>query len=113
LKQTPAGWTYGALVNHIWSVAGDDDRSAISSTFLQPFLAKQFPGGRTLTLNLESTYDWKGEDWNVPVNVIYSKVTKIGGQMLSFAGGARYYVETPGDGPDWGLRFAVTLLFPG
>ena len=41
LRQTPAGWTYGALVNHIWSVAGDDDRSDISSTFLQPFLAKQ------------------------------------------------------------------------
>jgi len=27
-------WTYGALANHIWSVAGDGDRKAISTTFL-------------------------------------------------------------------------------
>ena len=112
LKQTKTGWTYGALVNHIWSVAGDDDRADISNTFLQPFLAKQFLGGRTLTLNFESTYDWKGETWTVPINLTYSKVTRIGGQMISFAGGARYYLETPGEGPDWGLRFVVTLLFP-
>ena len=107
------GWTYGALVNHIWSFAGDDDRSDISSTFLQPFLAKQFSGGRTITLNSESSYDWKGENWNVPLNLGYSKVTKWGSQMLSWQAGVRYFVETPGEGPDWGLRATLTLLFPG
>ena len=108
----PGGWTYGALVNHIWSVAGDDDRNDISNTFLQPFLAKQFPGGRTFTVNLESSYDWESERWNVPLNVGYSKVTRWGQQMLSWQGGARYFFETPGDGPDWGLRFTLTLLYP-
>jgi hypothetical protein len=112
LKQTPTGWTYGALVNHIWSVAGDDDRNDISSTFLQPFLAKQFPGGRTISLNLESSYDWEGETWNVPINLGYSKVAHWGKQLVSWQGGARYFLETPGDGPDWGLRFTLTLLFP-
>ena len=43
---------------------------------------------------------------------MYSKVTKIGNQMVSFAGGARYYLETPAGGPDWGVRFVVTLLYP-
>ena len=47
-----------------------------------------------------------------PVNLMYSKVTKIGNQMVSFAGGARYYLESPAGGPDWGLRFVVTLLYP-
>jgi len=60
LKQTSTGWTYGVLVNHIWSVAGDDKRADISSTYLQPFLAKGFSGGRTLSFNFESSYDWKG-----------------------------------------------------
>jgi hypothetical protein len=69
-------------------------------------------GGRTLTANLESSYDWNAGHWNVPFNLMYSKVTRVGGQMLSFAGGARYYLETPGEGPDWGLRVIVTLLFP-
>lgn len=96
LQQTPGGCTYGVLVNHIWSFAGDDDRSDISSTFLQPFVAKQFPGGRTITVNSECSYDWKGENWNVPLNLGYSKVTKWGSQMLSWQVGARYFVETRG-----------------
>ena len=112
LKQTHDGWTYGALWNYLVSVAGDDDRADVNSTFLQPFLAKAFPGGRTVTVNFESSYDFEGEHWNVPVNVIYSKVTKIGSHMVSFAGGARYYFETPPGGADWGLRFVVTLLYP-
>ena len=112
LKQTPGGWTVGALANHIWSVAGEDARADVSATFLQPFLARQLSGGRTLSFNLESSYDWKGDAWNVPVNIGYSKVTKWGGQRLSLAGGVRYYLETPGDGPDWGVRFTLTLLYP-
>ena len=112
LKQVEGGWTYGALANHIWSVAGDDDRADVSSSFLQPFLSKGFKGGRTLTVNLESTYDWKAETWNVPVNVLYSKVMKWGSQTVSLAAGGRYYFETPGDGPQWGLRAVLTLLFP-
>ena len=113
LQQTPGGWTCGALVNHIWSFAGDDDRSEISNTFLQPFLSKTLPGGRTVTLNFESSYDWIGEHWNVPVNLGYSQVTEWGSQRLSWQVGVRYFVETPGEGPDWGMRATLTLLFPG
>jgi hypothetical protein len=40
LKQTETGWTYGALVNHIWSVAGDDD-APISATH---FCSHSSPG---------------------------------------------------------------------
>jgi hypothetical protein len=112
LRQTTTGWTYGILANHIWSVAGSSSRSEISSTFMQPFVAKQFPGARTVTVNFESTYDWIARTWNIPLNLDYSQVTRVGKQMLSWQGGVRYYFETPGKGPDWGLRFTLTLLFP-
>ena len=112
LKQTAAGWTYGALVNHLWSFAGDDARADVSSTFLQPFLTKGLGQGRTLSVNFESTYDWKGQQWTVPLNVGYSKVTKLGSQLVSYQAGARYYLEAPDNGAEWGLRFTVTLLFP-
>lgn len=112
LKQTESGWTYGALTNYLVSIAGDEDRADVNALFLQPFLAKAIGKGRTVTLNFESTYDLEGDTWNAPFNVTYSKVTLIGDQRVSFAGGARYYVETPSGGPDWGLRFVVTLLFP-
>lgn len=112
LKQTEAGWTYGALANHVWSFAGDDNRADISSTFLQPFLSKGLGQGRTLSVNLESTYDWKAEQWTVPINLSYSKVAKIGSQLVSYAGGVRYYAQAPDSGAEWGLRFVLTLLYP-
>lgn len=112
LRQTKSGWTYGALANHLWSFAGADDRADISATFLQPFLAKSLGKGRTLSFGVESTYDWKAEQWNVPLNVGYSKVSRIGKQLVSYQGGVRYYVQAPDNGAEWGLRFTFTLLYP-
>ena len=112
LTQTETGWTYGALVNHLWSYAGDSDREDISSTFLQPFLAKGLGQGRTLSVNIESTYDWKASNWTVPLNVGYSKVTKMGAQLVSYQVGVRYYIEAPDSTAEWGVRFTFTFLFP-
>jgi len=112
LTQTPDGWTYGLLWNHIWSVAGSSHRPDLSTTFLQPFVTKALGQGITASINLESTYDWEGRHWAVPMNVTLSKVTKLGSQLVSVGGGVRYYFETPAGGPDWGLRAIFTLLFP-
>jgi len=106
------GWTYGALGNHLWSFAGDDDRAYVNSTFLQPFLAYTTKTHTTLTVNSESTYDWNGEEWTMPVNLVASQVLKIGELPISFGLGYRNYLEAPDGGPDWGLRFIVTFLFP-
>jgi len=106
-------WTYGALVNHIESVAGDDDRADISATFLQPFLTYGTPEGITYALNLESTYDWDAEQASVPVNLQVNKVSRIGGQMIQFGGGVRYWADSPEGGPEgWGLRLNFVLLYP-
>ncbi len=107
------GWTYGFLGNHIWSFTGDDDRSDVNATFMQPFLSYTTPTAWTFGLNTESTYDWEGEQWSVPVNVTATKVTRIGGQLVSMGGGLRYWADSPDDGPEGlGLRLIVTLLFP-
>lgn len=106
-------WTYGALANHITSVAGDGDRADINSTLLQPFVSYTTPRAWTFTAITESTYDWEGEQWSIPVNLVASKVTKVGNQLVSFAGGMRYWVDSPDTGPEGlGFRLTVTLLFP-
>lgn len=112
LKQTSSGWTYGALVNQIWSFAGKDDRSDVNSMYFQPFLAKGLGKGRTLSVNFESTYNWETDKATVPLNIAYSKVTRFGKQLVSLQGGVRYYVEDPQSDSQWGLRFVVTLLYP-
>ena len=112
LKQTSTGWTYGALVNQIWSFAGNDNRTNVNSTYLQPFLSKALGQGRTITVNAESTYNREAGEWTVPLNLMYSKVTRWGKQLVSVQGGVRYYVEDPQSDSRWGLRVNITLLFP-
>ena len=112
LKQN-GPWTYGALANHIWSVIGEDDRQDISATFLQPFLSYTTKEAVTFALNTESTYDWKSEQWAVPVNFTATKVMKFGNQIVSVGGGVRYWAESTDGGPEGlGARLLFTLLFP-
>ncbi|MGB0132360.1 transporter [Dokdonella sp.] len=112
LKQTSSGWTYGALINQIWSFAGDDNRADVNGTYFQPFLAKGLGKGRTISVNFESSYNWETDKATVPLNLAYSKVTRWGKQLVSLQGGVRYYVEQPQSDSQWGLRFVVTLLYP-
>jgi hypothetical protein len=106
-------WTYGALVNHIWSFAGDDLRSDVSNTFLQPFLSYTTKKAVTYAINAESTYDWKSKEWAVPMNFMVSKVTKFGGQLVSIGVGVRCWLDSTPGGPEGiGGRLVITLLFP-
>jgi hypothetical protein len=106
-------WTYGALANHLWSVAGDEDRADVNATFLQPFVAYTTPSAWTWTLNAESTYDWEAERWSIPLNGVASKVLRIGDQLVSVGGGLRCWLESPDGGPrGWGFRIIFTPLFP-
>jgi hypothetical protein len=106
------GWTYGALVNHLWSYAGQENNPDVNATFIQPFVSFTTKKFTTYGLNTESTYDWSNSQWTVPLNVSVSQLVKIGGKPVQFQLGARYYAEKPDGGPDWGLRFTVTFLFP-
>ena len=105
--------TIGLLANHLWSVAGDDDRSDLSNTFFQPFLSHTTKTAWTYGINAESSYDWQSEQWSVPINLTIGELQKIGGKPMSITGGVRYWAESPDNGPHgWGVRFVWTFLFP-
>jgi hypothetical protein len=106
------GFTYGMLFYHIWSFAGNDKRADVSATYLQPFVSYTTKTYTSFSVNTESTYDWESDQWTVPINVSVSQMLKLGGQPLSLQLGYCYYAETPDNGPDWGLRFTITFLFP-
>jgi hypothetical protein len=111
LKQED-GWTYGALVNHIWSFAGNSGRANVNATFIEPFFNYTTQDLTTFGIETESSYDWHNARWTVPLNLLVSQLVELGGKPVSFQLGARYYAEKPDSGPSWGLRFEVTLLFP-
>jgi hypothetical protein len=116
LKQT-GPWTVGFLGNHLWSFAGEDERSDVNATFLQPFMGYITKTKTTLSMNTETTYNWDAKDsdqaWSVPVNVLVAQMFKIGDQIMQFQIGPRYWIESPDAGPEgWGVRAQLTLLFP-
>jgi hypothetical protein len=119
------GWTYGVLANHLWSYAqtggnapsdagdaSDGSNAEVNATFLQPFVSYTTKTFTTFGLNTESTYDWSRSQWTVPLNASVSQLVKVGKQPIQLSLGVKYYAEKPDGGPNWGLRFAVTFLFP-
>jgi hypothetical protein len=112
-------WTYGGLVNHIWSIGETDDfdsfivdRPEINATLLQPFVSYSPGDGWSFSAQVEATFDWEAEEWYVPIGVAASKVLSIGGQTLSISGGPRVFAVAPDTAPEWGLRFGLTFIFP-
>jgi hypothetical protein len=106
------GFTYGILANQIWSFAGQQDRQNINASFIQPFVVYTTKTYTSFGINTESTYDWQANQATVPLNFTVQQVMKIAGRPIAFQAGYRYYVNKPDGGPDWGLRFTVTFLFP-
>ena len=111
LKQE-GGWTVGILANHIWSYGGEREYSNVSNTFLQPFLSYTWPDTTSIGLNTESSYNWTSKQWTAPVNLTAGHLFTLGDQRVNFTLGGRYYPERQHDSASWGLRFAMTFLFP-
>lgn len=110
LKQA-GPWTYGALINHVFSVAGDEDRSDISATFFNPFATYNWKGGAGVTMIAEYTHDWVNEIDMLVLIPSLSAVTKLGKQTTSFNIGPRIHLA-PDNHPAYGIRAAITLVFP-
>ena len=111
IKQT-GGWTYGVLANQIWSFAGNSNREQVNTTLVHPLISYTWKNDFAVQFESESIYDWKQKQWTVPLNLSCSQLVNIGKQPVSFQLGGRYFAERPAGGPDWGIVFTVTLVFP-
>lgn len=112
LKQSN-GWTYGVLVNQIWSVAGSDDRPDVNQMFLQPFLVHNWKSGAGLGVNMEMTQNWEASTTVLWLNPIVTGVTSLGKQKVSLGVGPRFNLAAPdGAKADWGWRAVLTFVFP-
>jgi hypothetical protein len=112
LKQTH-GWTYGALVNQIWSVTGDENRANVNQLYLQPFLTHNWKSGAGVGLTGEITQNWEGSTTTAFIVPTISGITKLGKQIISLAVGPRIQVAAPnGNKADFGVRAALTFVFP-
>lgn len=113
LKQA-GPWSVGVLWNQVWSFSGDESRADVSQMFLQPFLSYQATHTITLTLQSESTANWKASDqkWTVPINGVIGKLSSFGTFPASYQLGFGAYPVHPDAGPSWKIRGTIVLLLP-
>ena len=112
LKQSGA-WTYGFLVNQIWSVAGDENRSEVNQLFVQPFMVHNWKSGAGVGLAAEITQNWVAKTTVAYIVPTISGVTKLGKQMVSLAVGPRVGLASDESlRPDWGWRAVAIFVFP-
>jgi hypothetical protein len=111
----PEWGTYGGLVRHLWSFAGDDDRSSVNQTLIEPFINYNLPGGWYLITDMIVTANWNadsGNQWTIPLGGGAGKLFKIGNLPINSRLEAYYNVERPDGAPDWQMVFTFQMLFP-
>ncbi|KUJ59207.1 hypothetical protein AR687_24280 [Flavobacteriaceae bacterium CRH] len=112
LKQA-GGWTYGALMNQIWSVCGEEDRPDISQMYMNPFVSFNWKSGAGITAQCEWTENWTQNSTTLYFEPMFSGLTSFGTQKVSFAVGPRINLVAPAEAQSkFGLRASVVLLFP-
>lgn len=104
-------WTYGGLVNHMWSYAGSG-MNDVNASFFQPFATYATKSGASFTLASENTQSWDNDIFSGFVGVYFSKVLSFGKQMMQLGGGPKLFYGNNSFNPDWGIRANIILLFP-
>ena len=105
----------GALLNNIWSFAGDSDRANVNSMTLQPFINYNMKDGWYLVSSPVMTANWEatsGNRFTIPLGGGFGRVFNIGKQPINAFVQAFGYADKPAGGPDWTLRAQWNFLFP-
>ncbi len=112
LKQAN-GWTYGALVNQLWSGSGTVAAYEVNQMYVQPFLNYNWKSGAGAGAGFEWTQAWNTNTTSIYFMPNVSGVTKLGKQIVSLSVAPRIAVSVPsGSRPNFGVRAAFTLVFP-
>ena len=111
----PEWGTFGMLVRHLGSFAGDSDRRNINQTLFEPFVNYNLPNGWYLISDLVMTANWdldSSDIWTVPLGGGVGKLFKVGKQAMNARTEAYYNIDKPDNGPNWQWGFTIQFLFP-
>jgi len=100
------GWTIGGLVNHIFSVAGDENRSDINASFINPFVIYNWKSGSGISLNSEYTYDWENDLNILVIMPSFTALAKFGSQAIGCDIGPRIHFA-PQKRANYGIRAGI------
>jgi hypothetical protein len=112
----PGEWTFGALVNNVWSIAGNSDREDVNHMLINLFIVRQLGNGWYVNSAPIITADWTADSenqWIVPIGAGGGKVLMLGGKLpLNLQSQFYYNVVRPDFGPKWQWRVQAQFLLP-
>ena len=86
-------WILGAFPNHQWSVTDSADSTSLTTVQLFAFT---LPGsGWAVGTSPIITFDWKEDDWSVPLNLDLNKTVVVNGRPWKLGFEMNYFVEAP------------------
>ena len=110
------GWgTYGGLVRHLWSFAGEDNRRDVNQSLIELFVNYNLDKGWYLISDSVITVDWEiksGDKVTLPLGGGFGKIFQVGNQPMNARVEAYYNAIRPDGAPDWTIGGTIQWLFP-
>lgn len=105
------GVVLNLVILHAFSFA--DDENDYSETQLLPTVSYVFDTGTAIVLQSETVHEWISDVWIVPLNLGVNQVISPGPLLrMSIGVQGKWWPVSPAGGPNGGMRFITTLLFP-
>jgi len=123
----PGHWTFGVLVNNVFSVVGSSHRPSVNQMSLQYFITYNLKKGWNINSGPIVAANWhnqasgdaadgndttSGGRWTVPYGGGVGRITRIGYQPINFS--VNFYgnaIHPAGSSP-WDMRIQLAFLFP-
>ena len=107
-------WVIGALVNNVWSIAGDEDAADVNMMTFQYFINYNFPSfylssAPIITANWEAPEE---QQWVVPFGVGIGKIVSLGKLPVNLSAHYYYNAVVPDYGPEYAVRLQIQFLLP-
>jgi len=111
----PGEWTFGFLMNNVWSFAGNSEAADVNRGLLNLFIVRQLGEGWYVNSVPIITVNWKaesGQQWIVPLGIGAGKLSFVGKLPLNIQVGYYYNIVKPDFGPKSQLRIQAQILLP-
>ncbi len=110
----PGHWVIGALLNNVWSFAGQENRADVNFMTFQPFINYNLPNFY-FTFSPIVTANWEADSdnqWTVPIGVGLGKLVKFGKLPVNLNASYYYNVVAPDYTAQYQVRLLAAILLP-
>ena len=105
---------WGVFNQNLFSYAGDDGRTPVNASVLQPIFNLGLGHGWSVGASeMNITYDWEGDRWSsLPLGGQIAKLVRIGKLPVQFSVQYEHDFANDRGTPEDTLRFTLKFLFP-